>query len=142
MILAILVSMGYAALNKKLSISGETFLRSHGNVRITGIKMNTTESDGNFTYNSEYSKRGTKVFSTLLNIDSNINYTVQINNTTGYKVRNRFSWGRNKSNFTQTEKIIDNTQSGYFCVMMYTNNYGNNYSYGMSISVKKIYLEK
>ena len=104
--------------------------------------MNTTESDGNFTYNPEYSKRGTKVFSTLLNIDSNINYTVQINNTTGYKVRNRFSWGRNKSNFTQTEKIIDNTQSGYFCVMMYTNNYGNNYSYGMSISVKKIYLEK
>ena len=100
MILAIFVSMGYAALNKKLSISGETFLRSHGNVRITGIKMNTTESDGNFTYNPEYSKRGTKVFSTLLNIDSNINYTVQINNTTGYKVRNRFSWGRNKSNFT------------------------------------------
>ena len=100
MILAILVSMGYAALNKKLSISGETFLRSHENVRITGLKINTTEIDENFTHNHEYSKRGTKVFSTLLNIDSKINYTVQINNTTGYKVRNRFSWGQNKSNFT------------------------------------------
>ena len=100
MILAILFSMGYAPLNKKVSLSGETFLRSHENVRITGIKMNTTEIDENFTHNHEYSKRGTKVFSTLLNIDSKINYTVQINNTTGYKVRNRFSWGQNKSNFT------------------------------------------
>ena len=82
-----MISMGYAALNKNLSISGEAFLRSRGNVRITGIKMNTTESDGNFTYNPEYSKRGTKVFSILPNIDSKINYTVQMNNTTGVKYK-------------------------------------------------------
>lgn len=99
-ILTILISIGYSALNNNLSISGEAFLRSRGNVRITGIQMNTAESDGNFAYNPEYSKRGTKVFSILPNIDSKINYTVQINNTTGYKVRNRFSWGQNKSNFT------------------------------------------
>ena len=49
--------------------------------------MNTTESDGNFTYNPEYSKRGTKVFSILPNIDSKINYTVQMNNTTGVKYK-------------------------------------------------------
>ena len=49
--------------------------------------MNTTESDGNFTYNPEYSKRGTKVFSILSNIDSKINYTVQMNNTTGVKYK-------------------------------------------------------
>ena len=87
MILTILISIGYSALNKNLSISGEAFLRSHGNVRIIGIKMNTTESDGNFTYNPEYSKRGTKVFSILPNIDSKINYTVQMNNTTGVKYK-------------------------------------------------------
>ena len=86
-ILTILISIGYSALNNNLSISGEAFLRSRGNVRITGIQMNTTESDGNFTYNPEYSKRGTKVFSILPNIDSKINYTVQMNNTTGVKYK-------------------------------------------------------
>ena len=49
--------------------------------------MNTAESDGNFAYNPEYSKRGTKVFSILPNIDSKINYTVQMNNTTGVKYK-------------------------------------------------------
>ena len=86
-ILTILISIGYSALNNNLSISGEAFLRSRGNIRITGIQMNTTESDGNFTYNPEYSKRGTKVFSILPNIDSKINYTVQMNNTTGVKYK-------------------------------------------------------
>lgn len=82
MIFAILVSIGYAALNKNLSISGEDFLRSHGNVRITGIKMNTTENDGNFTYNLEYSKKAVKVYFTLPNASSSVAYNIKITNST------------------------------------------------------------
>ena len=87
MILTILISIGYSALNKNLSISGEAFLRSKGNVRISRIEMSNAENAGYETYNPEYSKRGTKVFSTLPNIDSKINYTVQMNNTTGVKYK-------------------------------------------------------
>ena len=86
-ILTILISIGYSALNKNLSISGEAFLRAHGNVRITGLKSSSSASEGYETYTPEYSKRGTKVFSTLPNIDSKINYTVQMNNTTGVKYK-------------------------------------------------------
>ena len=109
-ILIIMISMGYAALNKNLSISGEAFLRSRGNVRITGIKMNTTESDGNFTYNPEYSKRGTKVFSILPNIDSKINYTVQMNNTTGVKYKfDSVTVSNTNSNVECLPSVAENT---------------------------------
>ena len=105
-----MISMGYAALNKNLSISGEAFLRSRGNVRITGIKMNTTESDGNFTYNPEYSKRGTKVFSILPNIDSKINYTVQMNNTTGVKYKfDSVTVSNTNSNVECLPSVAENT---------------------------------
>ena len=109
-ILTILISIGYSALNKNLSISGEAFLRSRGNVRITGIKMNTTESDGNFTYNPEYSKRGTKVFSILPNIDSKINYTVQMNNTTGVKYKfDSVTVSNTNSNVECLPSVAENT---------------------------------
>ena len=105
-----MISMGYAALNKNLSISGEAFLRSRGNVRITGIKMNTIESDGNFTYNPEYSKRGTKVFSILPNIDSKINYTVQMNNTTGVKYKfDSVTVSNTNSNVECLPSVAENT---------------------------------
>ena len=109
-ILTILISIGYSALNNNLSISGEAFLRSRGNVRITGIQMNTTESDGNFTYNPEYSKRGTKVFSILPNIDSKINYTVQMNNTTGVKYKfDSVTVSNTNSNVECIPSVAENT---------------------------------
>ena len=72
--------------------------------------MNTTESDGNFTYNPEYSKRGTKVFSILPNIDSKINYTVQMNNTTGVKYKfDSVTVSNTNSNVECLPSVAENT---------------------------------
>ena len=60
MILTLLISIGYAALNQNLNVSGEAFLRAHGNVRITGLKSSSSASEGFETYTPEYSKKGTK----------------------------------------------------------------------------------
>lgn len=87
MILTLLISIGYAALNQNLNVSGEAFLRAHGNVRITGLKSSTSASEGFETYTPEYSKKGTKTFTTLPNSSSSVTYTVQMNNTTGVKYK-------------------------------------------------------
>ena len=101
-ILTILISMGYSALNQNLSVSGEAFLRSKGNVRISRIEMSNAENDGYETYNPEYSKKGTKTYSTLSNKNSTITYTVQITNTTGAK-------------YTVYSMEISNTNSNVSC---------------------------
>ena len=87
MILTLLISIGYAALNQNLNVSGEAFLRAHGNVRITGLKSSSSASEGFETYTPEYSKKGTKTFTTLPNSSSSVTYTVQMNNTTGVKYK-------------------------------------------------------
>ena len=101
-ILTILISIGYSALNQNLSVSGEAFLRSKGNVRISRIEMSNAENDGYETYNPEYSKKGTKTYSTLSNKNSTITYTVQITNTTGAK-------------YTVYSMEISNTNSNVSC---------------------------
>ena len=101
-ILTILISVGYSALNQNLSVSGEAFLRSKGNVRISRIEMSNAENDGYETYNPEYSKKGTKTYSTLSNKNSTITYTVQITNTTGAK-------------YTVSSIEISNTNSNVSC---------------------------
>ena len=82
-----MISMGYAALNKNLSISGEAFLRVQESVRITGIKLNTAANEGYETYIPEYSKRTTKAYSTLPLETSSTTYTAQITNLTGVKYK-------------------------------------------------------
>ena len=101
-ILTILISIGYSALNQNLSVSGEAFLRSKGNVRISRIEMSNAENDGYETNNPEYSKKGTKTYSTLSNKNSTITYTVQITNTTGAK-------------YTVYSMEISNTNSNVSC---------------------------
>lgn len=70
MVLAIVLSIGYAALNQNLSISGEAFIRVKEDVRITGIASSSSESEGYETYTPEYYKKSLKLYNTLPNADS------------------------------------------------------------------------
>ena len=87
-ILTVLISVGYSALNQNLSVSGEAFLRAKDNIRISRIELSDAANDGYETYNPEYSKRTTKMYTTLPKDDSSVTYTVKVTNSTGirYKV--------------------------------------------------------
>ena len=87
-ILTILISVGYSALNQNLSVSGEAFLRAKDNIRISRIELSDAANDGYETYNPEYSKRTTKMYTTLPKDNSSVTYTVKVTNSTGlrYKV--------------------------------------------------------
>ena len=87
-ILTVLISIGYSALNQNLSVSGEAFLRAKDNIRISRIEISDAANDGYETYNPEYSKRTTKMYTTLPKDDSSVTYTVKVTNSTGirYKV--------------------------------------------------------
>ena len=86
-LLTILVSIGYAALNQNLSVSGEVFLRVKENIRISKAETSIQDNNGYYTYNPEYSKKGTKMYSTLPDENSSIIYKVEITNTTGAKYK-------------------------------------------------------
>ena len=87
MVLAIMLSIGYAALNQNLSISGEAFLRVKEDVRITGIASSGSESEGYETYTPEYYKKSLKLYNTLPNAASKITYAGEISNTTSAKYK-------------------------------------------------------
>ena len=86
-LLTILVSIGYAALNQNLSVSGEAFLRVKENIRISKAETSIQDNNGYYTYNPEYSKKGTKMYSTLPDENSSVIYKVEITNTTGAKYK-------------------------------------------------------
>lgn len=87
MLLAIVLSIGYAALNQNLSISGEAFIRVKEDVRITGIASSGSESEGYETYTPEYYKKSLKLYNTLPNAASKITYAGEISNTTSIKYK-------------------------------------------------------
>ncbi len=87
MVLAIMLSIGYSALNQNLSISGEAFLRVKEDVRITGIASSGSESEGYETYTPEYYKKSLKLYNTLPNAASKITYAGEISNTTSIKYK-------------------------------------------------------
>ena len=127
-ILIIMISMGYAALNKNLSISGEAFLRVQESVRITVIKLNTAANEGYETYIPEYSKKGIKLFTTFPKLDSEVIYAGEISNTTGirYKVTSLNVTSTN-NNIECTSSLVENsiieTGKTNFTI---TTNYKNN----------------
>ena len=86
-ILTILISIGYAALNTNLNVSGEAFIRAKDNVRISRVDLSDAANDGYETYNPEYSKRTTKIYATLPKNNSSITYTVKVTNSTGVKYK-------------------------------------------------------
>ena len=86
-ILTILISIGYAALNTNLNVSGEAFIRAKDNVRISRVDLSDAANDGYETYNPEYSKRTTKIYTTLPKDNSSVTYTVKVTNSTGVKYK-------------------------------------------------------
>ena len=75
------ISVGYSALATSFLVSGDAHLRVKADIRITGIKMIGSSNSGYETYNSEYYKNGTKIFTTLPNINSTVTYQVEVTNT-------------------------------------------------------------
>lgn len=96
------MSIGYAALNTELSISGETYVRVKEEIRITDIKMVSAESGAYETYNSKYSKDTTSMFVTMLNSNSTITYEVTIENKSAqqYKLKDILEESTTNSNIT------------------------------------------
>ena len=86
-VLTILISIGYAALNTNLNVSGEAFIRAKDNVRISRVDLSDAANDGYETYNPEYSKRTTKIYTTLPKDNSSVTYTVKVTNSTGVKYK-------------------------------------------------------
>jgi len=80
-LIILFTSYGYAALNTSLSISGEAYVRVEEGVRITDIKIVSSENGGFATYNPKYSKDTTSMFVTLPT-NSSIIYEIEVTNKT------------------------------------------------------------
>jgi len=111
-LIVIFTSFGYAAVNTSLSISGEAYVRVEENIRVTGIKVISSENGGYATYNPKYSKDTTTMFVTLPNIDSSVTYEIEVTNNTGKKIQvidimNELS---NNKNVSYTIRNLDKYQ--------------------------------
>lgn len=76
----IFTSYGYAALNTELSISGEAYVRVETDIRVTNIKVLSSENKGYETYNNKYTKDTTSTFVTLPDSNSKLTYEIEITN--------------------------------------------------------------
>jgi len=74
-------SYGYAALNTKLSISGEAYVRSEADIRVTALRLSSIETGGYETYNSKYTINTVSTFVTLPSNKSAI-YEIEVTNNT------------------------------------------------------------
>lgn len=81
------LSIGYSALNTDLSISGEAIVRADADIRVTDIKLESTENLGTELYNPEFTKNTTTVSVNFPNANSSITYDVTITNKTGQKIK-------------------------------------------------------
>lgn len=75
-----LISIGYAALNTTLSISGTATARAKSDIRVKNITLKSTSNHGSEVYNSRYSKENTITSVSLPNETSTVTYTVTIHN--------------------------------------------------------------
>lgn len=80
LLIIVLVTQGYAALNEELTISGDAYIRVDEEIRVTGLKITSSQNKGYETYNSKYAKDTTTSFVTLPNADSKLVYEVAITN--------------------------------------------------------------
>lgn len=106
------VSVGYSAFGSNLSVSGDAIIRSIANIRIDSISVISTTNDGRATFNPEYTRNNTSMYSTLPNANSTIKYEVSVTNNTGncVSVESISSLIDNNSNITyRIEGIQFNT---------------------------------
>ena len=74
------LSVGYAALNRELKISGEASFRVDADIRITSVSLYETENVGLENYNSNYSKNTIKLGVDLKQVNSTVSYKVVVVN--------------------------------------------------------------
>ena len=74
------LSVGYAALNRELKISGEATFRVDADIRITSVSLYETENVGLENYNSNYSKNTIKLGVDLKQVNSTVSYKVVVVN--------------------------------------------------------------
>lgn len=80
-VFTISLSVGYAALNSSLKISGEANFRVEADIRITDIRLYETTNMALENYKSKYSKDTITMGADLKQIDSTISYKVKITNS-------------------------------------------------------------
>lgn len=78
------ISIVCASYNQTMLINGNAILRVDDLIRITDLKMSSTNSEGYETYNSQYSKNSTNMYVSLPKIDSTVTYEVTVTNKSGY----------------------------------------------------------
>ncbi len=77
-----LMSIGYAALNINLTISGEAIVTGLEKIKITNVSVLSQTSNAYETYTSEYTDETTNIHVSLPNIDSTITLEIEITNET------------------------------------------------------------
>lgn len=75
-----LISIGHAALNTTLSISGNATARAKSDIRVKNIVLKSTSNHGSEEYSSRYSKESTITGVNLPYETSTVTYTVTIHN--------------------------------------------------------------
>ncbi len=73
-----------ASFSENMTIMGEAYLRVDEEIRITDLKMLSTNDSSFEKYNSKYSKNSTSMFVTLPQTTSTITYQVTIENKSNY----------------------------------------------------------
>ncbi len=76
------MSVGYAALNSTLNISGEALVKFEGEIKITNVQVFSLTEGAYETYSSEFSKVNTKFYVTLLKQEATAIFDIEITNTT------------------------------------------------------------
>ena len=76
----IMTSIGYAAMNQELQISGEAVFRVEADIRITDLKLLSATNGGIEEYNSRYGKSEVITGVTLPSLNSTVTYKVTVTN--------------------------------------------------------------
>ena len=76
------ITIGFAALNTELSISGEAYVRPDYDTRITGLTFKGTEDQGLEKYKYKFTKNSITLFASLPTQNSSITYEIDIKNNT------------------------------------------------------------
>lgn len=75
------LSVGYAALNEELNISGEATFRVEEDIRITNVSLSETTNMGIENYTNKYGKDSITLGVGLPNLESTVTYKVEIINS-------------------------------------------------------------
>ena len=75
------LSVGYAALNSDLKISGEASFRVESDIRITDVSLYETTNLAVENYTSKYSKDTVTIGTKLTQVNSTISYKVKVQNS-------------------------------------------------------------